>query len=430
MSVMSDRPNARVLIVAEHASARFGGEAILPLHYFQILRRRGIETWMIVHERTRNELQSLLGGDISRVYFLPDRWYHRLLYRVGRPLPRPLQVFGTGFLSRLSTQVEAKRASRRLIKTHQIDVVHQPMPVSPRETSILYDLGAPVVIGPMNGAMRYPPAFAHMDGRGTRLFVAIGRVVSNLLQRLMPGKPRAAVLLAANQRTLAALPRQTRGGTARILVENGVDMNLWQPADHSAHNPVRFLFCGRFEDWKGIDLLLEAFAASVAAAPPSPMELVLVGDGALRPKYEALAQRLNIADHVRFRGWMPQDKCAAEMRRADALVLPSLYECGGAVVLEAMACALPVIATNWGGPADYVTPQCGILIDPIARPAFIAALSDAMTRLLHQPQLRRQLGMAARQRIQEQFDWERKIDAILDVYAEAICRYNGGVARP
>ena len=50
----------RVLIVSEHASVKFGGEAILPWHYFRILRRRGVEAWLVVHERTRDELISLL----------------------------------------------------------------------------------------------------------------------------------------------------------------------------------------------------------------------------------------------------------------------------------------------------------------------------------------------------------------------------------
>ena len=49
----------RVLIVAEHASLKFGGEAALPVHYYRILRRRQIPVWLVVHERTRSELESL-----------------------------------------------------------------------------------------------------------------------------------------------------------------------------------------------------------------------------------------------------------------------------------------------------------------------------------------------------------------------------------
>ena len=58
---MSTHP--RVLIVAEHASARFGGEAALPLHYFRVLRNRGVPVWLVTHARTRDELSALYPGD-------------------------------------------------------------------------------------------------------------------------------------------------------------------------------------------------------------------------------------------------------------------------------------------------------------------------------------------------------------------------------
>src|SRR5262245_37126584 len=76
-SSLMTSPPPRVLLVAEHASARFGGEAILPLHYFRVLRARGVETWMIVHERTRDELTALFPTDKDRLYFVPDQPMHR-----------------------------------------------------------------------------------------------------------------------------------------------------------------------------------------------------------------------------------------------------------------------------------------------------------------------------------------------------------------
>ena len=96
--------------------------------------------------------------------------------------------------------------ARRLIAQHSIDIVHQPIPVSPKESSLLYNLGVPVVIGPMNGGMAYPPGFTHSQGNATAAFVRIGRLFSGVLNRLMPGKLRAAALLVANERTGKALP--------------------------------------------------------------------------------------------------------------------------------------------------------------------------------------------------------------------------------
>jgi glycosyltransferase involved in cell wall biosynthesis len=117
---------------------------------------------------------------------------------------------------------------------------------------------------------------------------------------------------------------------------------------------------------------------------------------------------------------MSQAECAAQLRRRDALVLPSLYECGGAVVLEAMAIGIPAIATDWGGPADYLDPSCGILVSPSSREAFIEGLALALVRLARNPEERLAMGRAGRRKVVEQFDWNKKVDDVLAIYRDAI----------
>ena len=85
---MSDaRMAPKVAIVAHTASTRFGGEAMLPWHYFRFLRARGVEAHLVIHGRTRDELSALLPDDVDRMHFVPDRWFHKLLHRIGAPLP-------------------------------------------------------------------------------------------------------------------------------------------------------------------------------------------------------------------------------------------------------------------------------------------------------------------------------------------------------
>ena len=163
----------RVLIVSEHASAKFGGEACLPLHYFRILRRRGVEAWLVVHERTRPELVELLPGEVDRMHFIPDTRVNVMAWKLGRFLPDRIGAMTFGWASRLDTQAAARRLVRRLVAEHGVDVVHQPIPVSPREPSLMHGVGAAVVIGPMNGGMSYPPAFEKQSGK----LAAVGAVV-------------------------------------------------------------------------------------------------------------------------------------------------------------------------------------------------------------------------------------------------------------
>jgi glycosyltransferase involved in cell wall biosynthesis len=407
----------RVVIVAEHASAKFGGEAFLPLNYFRLLRSRQIETWLVAHSRTQAELEALFPDAIDHMHFVADTWVHRFLYHSGKLLPRRVGEATTGVLMQLYTQTTQRRIVRQLVQKHQIDIVHQPIPVSPKLPSLIFAVGAPVVMGPMNGGIEYPSAFQERQSRWVKQFVSVGRGLSNFCNRLLPGKLKAHTLLVANQRTKQALPANVQGSVIE-LVENGVDLSVWK-SDSSvtkpANKPVQFVYVGRLIDWKAVDLLLEAFQP-VSAKTGATLELI--GDGALRPELEAQAATLGLSDHVAFTGWLSQVDCALKLQQADGFVLPSLLECGGAVVLEAMAMGLPVVVTNWGGPIDYVDASCGILVDPASQEKFIHGLTAAMLQLAESPELRSQMGKAGQQRVLEHFDWERKIDRMIDLYQQ------------
>src|SRR5258708_38189143 len=103
---MDDRRRAdppRVLIVAEHASAVFGGEAVLPLHYFRQLRRRGVDAWLFLHARTRDELLALRPGEKHRMLFVRDTLVHKGLARTAPRPPGRWATFALGFPLRMLT---------------------------------------------------------------------------------------------------------------------------------------------------------------------------------------------------------------------------------------------------------------------------------------------------------------------------------------
>lgn len=413
----------RVCIVAEHASYRFGGEAILPVHFFAGLRTRGIEAWLVVHSRTREELLAAFPEDADRMHFITDTWYHKLLFRLSGLLPRRVAEASIGLFSQLTTQYAARKIARGLIQTKAVNLVHQPIPVSPRFPSLMHGLSVPVVIGPMNGGMDYPAAFRHQESAVSSAAISVGRMFSNIFNALLPGKKLARVLLVANQRTRSALPEGFRGEVVEIP-ENGVHLKTWSaPAvngriGYMPFGKPRFVFIGRLVDWKCVDIAIEA----LSHLPEG--ELTILGDGPMRASWQALAERLGIANRVTFAGWIPQTECAPYLHASLALVLPSVYECGGAVVLEAMASRIPVIATNWGGPADYLDNTSGFLIEPTSREEIVRGFTAAMQELIARPGLRDQLGASGRQRVEQHFDWEKKIDRILKIYRRALTTPN------
>jgi glycosyltransferase involved in cell wall biosynthesis len=405
----------KVIIVAPHASARFGGESIIPLHYFMRLPKFNVRSFLVVHERTRTELENLLGDEIENVFFVPDTKTHKFIHKLRTALPGRLGFFTFGFLLNLLTQMAQKKVVKALISEHHIDLVHEPIRVSPKLPSVMYGLGVPVVIGPMNGGMNYPSSFAYREKFWERYLMPIGRCTSVVVNLLIPGKRHANMLLVANERTRKALPVNS-GRRVVELVENGVDLKVFgRGSDRTAarDEPIKFIFIGRLVDWKGVDLLLSA----ASTLPKEKFKLDIVGDGLERERLCAQCEKLNLNDNVSFRGFLSQAECAALLEACDCLVLPSLYECGGAVVLEAMASGLPVIAARWGGPADYIDDSCGILVEvDRGKEQFVADLTNAMLRLIKSPDLREHMGMAGRDKVMRCYDWDKKVQYMIDLY--------------
>jgi glycosyltransferase involved in cell wall biosynthesis len=180
---------------------------------------------------------------------------------------------------------------------------------------------------------------------------------------------------------------------------------------------TKLIFFGRLVDWKCVEYLIKALAQ---VQTDCKISLDIVGDGDKRAELEALVGQLNCTEQVLFHGWVAQKDCPKLLADADVLVLPSVRECGGAVVLEAMAMQLPVIAVNWGGPADYVTDETGILIEPYSIDGFTKQLTIAIEQLASNSELRHKMGVAGRKRVLDQFDWNKKIDLIITTYTELI----------
>jgi glycogen(starch) synthase len=142
--------------------------------------------------------------------------------------------------------------------------------------------------------------------------------------------------------------------------------------------------------------------------------VLLVGDGPERPALEREVGRLGLGDRVRFLGFVPHDRVPAILTHADLLVLPSLYEELGTVLLEAMWVGLPIVASRTGGIPDVIEDGINGLLVPPGDPH---TLAGAIDRVLGTPDLARRLAEAASQRAKE-YDWEVLAERVLKVYRE------------
>jgi glycosyltransferase involved in cell wall biosynthesis len=168
---------------------------------------------------------------------------------------------------------------------------------------------------------------------------------------------------------------------------------------------------GRLVHQKGIDTLLRAFA-TVRHNQPQAV-LLVVGDGPLRTGLEQQARDLNLSDAVTFTGWI--DQARRLMPACDVIVVPSRWEGFGLVTLEAMGCALPLVASRTSALPEIINEgETGFLVEPDNPPE----LAQAINRLLADPSLARNLGQAGYDRLVTHFSIEKMVNATLDVYSE------------
>lgn len=235
---------------------------------------------------------------------------------------------------------------------------------------------------------------------------------------------RARIALAATPETEEQLKRlQTR---SVHLLSHGLpneQIACSGPIPLHNSNPFRLVSVGNLLHLKGYHLALLAFAQMQKKFPAS--EYWLIGDGPEWRNLERIAQELGIADKVQFLGRLPRQQVLEKLAECDALVHPSLHEPGGWVCLEAMAAGHPVICLDLGGPALQVTEETGFKIPAITVEQVLNDLAEAMLGLARDPELRQHMGEAARQRVAEHFNWDRKGECINNFYQEVfayICK--------
>ena len=202
---------------------------------------------------------------------------------------------------------------------------------------------------------------------------------------------RARLVIAASndlaERTRALGAREVR------VIPSGVEL---PERVGTEAEPAEVLYAGRLSAEKGVLELLDAAEG---------LNLVVAGDGPLRHRIPSA------------RGFVPHDELQQLYARAAVIACPSRREGFGVACLEAMAHGRPVVATRVGGLLDLVVDgETGIVVPPRDP----AALRSALERLLADPDLRRKLGSAGRDRARTHFSWERVTDATLTAYTEAV----------
>src|SRR5215216_195041 len=195
------------------------------------------------------------------------------------------------------------------------------------------------------------------------------------------------------------------------LIPPGVNPSLFEGPFEDPFAGIRrprVLFVGRLAPQKGVSTLVEA--AGLLEDPS--VRVLLVGDGPEQSKLEREAKRIGVADRLHFVGFLAHERLPAVLAHADLLVLPSLYEELGTVLLQAIQAGLPVVASKTGGIPDVIEDGVNGMLVPPGEPE---ALARAIDLLLADRDLARRLSEGAQQRAKD-YDWEVLAERILRVY--------------
>lgn len=226
---------------------------------------------------------------------------------------------------------------------------------------------------------------------------------------------QAAAIVGVSAQAARALEQRLRlpEGTVRVIYNPVVDASLADKAAAAVDHPwltegaaPLFLAVGRLVPQKDYATLLRAFAE---VRPSRPLQLLILGEGELRSELQSLARSLGVAEDVGLPGFV--ENPYAFMRRSAALVLSSQWEALPTVLIEAMACGCPVVATDCPyGPWEILE---GGRYGPLVPPGDAAALAAAMRQIVEQPTDRAALLARA-----ACFSVERAVDRYLDLIAE------------
>jgi glycosyltransferase involved in cell wall biosynthesis len=234
-------------------------------------------------------------------------------------------------------------------------------------------------------------------------------------------RPLAMRALGYARRILAVSPaladavRPYAGERPIEIVPNVVDTAFFAlPPAPRPSEPFRFLTVGLLTPKKGIDLLVQAFAAGFQSRPDVILEIA--GDGPERAALGRLAQQLGVADRVAFLGLLDRAGVRAAMWRANCYVLASTKETFGVALIEAMATGLPVIATRSGGPDGLVAPELGRLVPP----ACVDTLADAMISCRNEGPRTAAQERASHSHVAARFGPEPFAAQVVQIYREVV----------
>lgn len=298
------------------------------------------------------------------------------------------------FLWQLASYIQASK----LIKEVKVDLAHHITFVNDWLPPLVSLLPLRFIWGPVGSNKPIPRSYLinfeyYLKDRTKHYLRKAIRLLNPLLTFTLI-RSRKVILILKEQLKLS--PFNFISGNRFIIQQaNAVDIPKTGLTNIKGNSDLIIFSAGSLIPIKGFHLSLLAFADLYNKK--KDIKLIISGDGSLSRYLQSLANDLKIKNRTVFTGNVERAKILQLMQDSDIFLFPS-FEGGGMVVLEAMAAGIPVVCLDYGGPGEMVTDECGIKVKPVNPEQTVKELADALLKLANDPELRKKMGEAGREK--------------------------------
>jgi len=388
-----------------------GGEDVLGWNLLKQIGRHH-DVWALTQTENRPSIELLapesqLEG-VTFCYVDLPRW-SRLL----------LRFQGTHQFYAYIWQIQAYFAARKLHKSHRFDLFHHITYANDWAASYIGALlPVPYVRGPGGGAHRTPKGFEQEYTLGGRVWEKVRSIGQWFLRRdpfYVLGHRRSSAILVCNLASLAAVPSSWYSKALLFPVTGVSSTDLSRSTSTGVTNPLfRVLSAGSLIRVKGFSLAIKAFKEFADQYPDT--EFNIIGSGPEELRLKSLIERLGLQSKVHLLPNMSRVELLSNMDAHDVFLFPSLRDGGGAVVIEAMAAAKPVVCLDTGGPGMHIDDKWGFKIVPSSPKVAVHELASALGRLYNDQELRHRMGREAHRKAQDFYHWDKLGEQLMAVY--------------
>lgn len=315
-------------------------------------------------------------------------------------------------------QKKALILAKTLDKKENFDVIHQLNMVGYREPGYLYEVGKPLVWGPMGGFNITPWRLLPSMGVYGTLFYGFRNLI-NLYQMYFSKRVNKAI---AQSKAIICATDDDANALKKLWKKPGIVIPEvgFIPMAQSINilhriNKLKICWSGLHIPRKSLNLLLEALTV---CSLKNEIELNVIGEGICTSKWKRLSEKLQL-ENVHWHGWVTRDKALQIMQQSHLFVITSLSDATSTVLLEALSLGLPIVTLNHLGFSNVVTNDCGIKIDIKSKQQVVNDLAKAIEKLYYNETERIRLAQGALKRSTD-FTWEEKAAQISNIYQQIV----------